>query len=341
MDFANYLKKSKTLIDQQVEKALEGFGKEYQHPVLKPLFKEFKNASKGGKRVRGALVKLGFDLFSKVNSEEILKVSAAIEIFQTSILSHDDIIDKSLTRRGKPSLYNVLGNNHLGVSRAIVLGDLGFFISFQILAQTKFPENIKVEALKIFSNLTLKTGVGELLDIELPKIKSIKEEEILQIMIYKTAWYTFIGPLTLGAVLAGASKKDLKNLEKFGLFLGIAFQLQDDILGVFGDEKDLGKSVTSDITDGKLTLLYSYALENSTQKQSQILKKYYGKGKVTKKQIDLIKDVFAKTGALDNSLEQALDYSRNAKKIIPDLTNVPKMVKILEDLSDYIIERNK
>lgn len=342
MDFVNYLKNNQPVINQVLEKLLKDFQKEHgKNSQIKPLLAEFIKSSEDGKRVRAILIVLGYELFGGKKTSEIFKIAAALEIFQTAILSHDDIIDRSETRRGKPSLYKALGGDQKGASRAIVLSDLGFFLFYKTITDSKFSPDKKNKALEIVSKLTINTGIGELLDIELPQKKAIEEKDILEVYNHKTAWYTFIGPLQLGATLAGAEKKDLKELLGFGYCLGLAFQIQDDILGIFGTENNIGKPVTSDIEEGKITLLFLYVLEKGTREQRMLLSQYYGKGKIDKKELASVKAVFKDSGALGYAQAEAVKYTGKAEKLIPKISSVGSWQFTLKSLTEYLLNRNR
>ncbi len=312
------------------------------HPSLLPLVEVATEANKGGKRIRGSLVSLGYELTGSPANPEIIKAGIAYEIFQTAILAHDDVIDQSPTRRGKPTVYQALGGDHYGISQAICIGDIGFFQTYEILSSLDFPADKVAKAVKAFSNLMLGTAVGQMLDVELsmkPTVK--KEEDALLITYLKTSTYTFIGPLHLGAILGGADESYLKKLETFGQDLGVAFQIQDDILGIFGDEKTIGKSVTSDVEEGKNTTLITKALEKADPSQKAILDKYYGQGSITPDQMEEVKKVLTDTGALDYSRQLAVQYVDRAKKIIPELTQDPELSSLLEEMADYLVARDK
>lgn len=215
MDFRKYLDQAAKELDREVENILKQQLSEVGKVDKKliPLFKAFARLCRGGKRIRGALAKLGYEIAGG-KSKEIIKVAAAYEIMHAAVLAHDDIMDKSLTRRGKPSLYAALGGNHYGISQAVCLGDYGFFLAFKIIAKTNAAE--------VFSQIMMDTACGQMLDIEKadPKV----------VMRLKTACYTIAGPLKLGAVLAGADKRQIQVLNEFGENLGIAYQIRDDIL---------------------------------------------------------------------------------------------------------------
>jgi geranylgeranyl diphosphate synthase type I len=186
----------------------------------------------------------------------------------------------------------------------------------------------------------LKTAAGQMLDVEVSlKRNGFDEQDSIKISHYKTAHYTIIGPMQLGAILAGAEGELLEKIEEFGKNLGIAFQIQDDILGVFGDEKTLGKSVTSDVEEGKNTLLISHALKHADTKQKAFLEMHYGKGELTEENFAKLKQILETTGALDYSRQKAVKYVSLAKQVIPELTGNKQHVQLLSELADFLINR--
>lgn len=359
MDFKSYLKTSAEEINLELEKFFKKWSEEVLtcSPKLSDLNKSFIRACEGGKRLRGALVKLGFEIAKgrdhlggvpstslratirgDLLSKEIVKPAAAFEIFQTAILAHDDIVDLSPTRRGKLTIFMALGGDHYGISQTICLGDIGFFLAQKLIAESNFDEKLKNKALSSFAGTMLQTGLGQMLDVELPYIKGDKSEhDILTVFRLKTARYTLVGPMQLGAILGGADDKLLKNIEKFGESLGIAFQIQDDILGIFGDEDILGKSVTSDIEEGKITLLYLYALKNGGKEG---LAGVYG-SKVGLDGLEKVRKIFKETGALEYSQKKAEELVNEAKKVIPLITNNYKLKTILEEMADFLVRRQQ
>lgn len=343
MDFQSFLRTTAQEINEETEKFFTDWMLEVGKvsPKLLPLNQAFIDSCDGGKRLRGALVKLGYELAHGSTDPEILKPASAFEIFQTAILIHDDIIDQSPTRRCKPTLYKALGGDHYGISQSISLGDIGFFLAEKLITGSDFPDDRKNKALAFFIKMMLDTALGEVLDVELPHQKSITEEDILTVFRLKTARYTIVGPLCLGAILGGADEELLFRLGEFGESLGIAFQIQDDILGVFGDEKVIGKSVASDIEEGKSTLLYLYALKHGDSQQREVLEKYYGRGKIGEKEHEQIKEVFKSTGALDSSCSLGLKYVVQAKKIIREMAIKPEPKKLLLELADFLVNREK
>ncbi len=344
MDFKDYQSLAVAKINEQLEKLLQDYSSDIGgiSQSLQPLIKFFIKGTKGGKRVRGIFIKLGYELAGGGISDEIIKIAAAYEIFHTAILAHDDVIDQSPTRRGQPSLYKSLGGAHHGISQAICLGDCGFFLATKIIAESNFPAKLKVAALEYFSKAMLDTAIGEMLDVELPYLGSERfEKDVHTIMKLKTARYTVSTPLQLGAVLSGEAQGLVKILGQFGENLGIAFQIQDDILGVFGLEEIMGKSVTSDIEEGKNTILIIEALKKSTREQKKVLKKYYGKGTLTQAGLKAVRKVFLETKALDYAKKEVIKYTTRASNLIPRITNSPEKSKLLQQMIEYLIQRSK
>lgn len=240
MDFDKYLKQQAKEVEKELEDLLKDWEREVKkfNPKLAPFAKGLINSTKGGKRIRGVLVKMGFEIAgkrkgSRGKGKEITKIAAAYEILHASLLIHDDIMDQSLTRRGKPSLYVALGNNHYGISQAINLGDIGLYLPIKIISDSSFPKDYKILALSFLSQVVINTGWGQVMDVALGekgKRKGESEKDIKFINLNKTARYTIAAPLQIGAILNGANEKLLKVLGEFGENLGIAFQIQDNIL---------------------------------------------------------------------------------------------------------------
>lgn len=344
-----YFKTYLTSSAGQINKELERFFKVWSGRVvntsakLTNLNNLFVTGTEGGKRLRGTLVKLAYEMVAGQTNDEILKPAAAFEIFQTAILAQDDIIDKSPLRRGKPTIYKALGANHYATSQTICLGDIGFFLAQQLIIDSNFPQSQKTQALASFVETMLQTALGEMLDIELPHTGEFTDtqNDISKIFLLKTARYTIVGPMHLGAILAGADQNLLDQIEQFGNSLGIAFQIQDDILGVFADEKVVGKSVTSDIEEGKITFLYSQALQKANQKQRATLKTYYGNGPIDQGGLDEVRKVFIDTGSLSYSQEKAKLLVKSAKQVLAGLKVTKEYKNLLMEMADFMVSRVK
>lgn len=332
---------------QEIETELKNFSNNWhatiteQFPLIKNEHELFTASFFGGKMLRGTLVKLGFELTGAKATKAIIRPAVAFEIAHAALLMHDDIIDKSPMRRGRPTLHTQIGEEHYGISQTICLGDIGLIQATKLITESDFPIEKKTQALTTFLQIMTETMIGEMLDVASPHQKQRTENNVLQIHRMKTAQYTIIGPLTIGAILGDASLQLLQKIKHFGENLGIAYQIQDDILGIFGDEKTIGKSITSDIEENKSTLLLTYSLDNATEKQKTILKKYYGKKDITTEEQETIKIVFQDTGALAYSQEKISEYTIIAKQTISVLSKDKKMQMLLTQLTNSLLQREK
>lgn len=344
MDFLEFLKLNAQEVGGELDLFLKGFisvSKEINQK-FGPLLNAFRDSCQGGKRVRAALIRLGYRLGEGdvKYEEDVLRVAAGYEIFQTAILSHDDIIDKDTLRRGNPSLYMRLGGDHYGISQAIVLSDIGFFLCMKAINETKFPDSIKNQAVSSFTDTFLKTGLGEMLDVEISFKGDVDIKDVETVNLLKTADYSVVGPLRLGLILSGG-KHLLKNIELFGRLLGVAFQLQDDLLGIFGSEEETGKSAISDIKEGKTTLLFLTALKKANPVQKDILNKLYGKDNLSRDEVGKVRSVFLNTGAVDHCRQESIRLTNLAKEEIGLMDISDENRNLLLQMADFLIERTK
>lgn len=325
-------KKVDDILDKEIEKYLD-------NEFIKNSLEELKRLSKGGKRVRGYLVKLGQMLFGK-DDDSYVDIAAAIEIFQTAILIHDDIIDEADKRRGMDTI-NSKYPGHIGIAKAICIGDLGFFISYRIINNSLISKELKDEIIRIYSKTLHNTVNGEIVDVELPLKdlnyhKNMSEKIIYDIYVNKTAWYTIIGPVLIGAASAGASNDDKDKLTQMGINLGIAFQIKDDLLGLYSNVSDMGKTL-NDIKEGKQTIIYKYAIDHALNDDLKLIEKYYGDSSITEKESNIIKDLFEKLGARKNAEELVEEYTNRGIEIINNMNIKNKDLFI--SFADYLLNR--
>ncbi len=336
-DFKKYLQNSAKEIEKELLHIATLWKRENETELLEvnALTKRLTDSWIGGKMLRGTLVKMGFELATNKPSVSIIKPAAAFEVLHTSLLIHDDIIDKSPQRRGKPAMH-VHQNDHYGISQAICLGDIGISLSGKLISESNFPEQRKNKALTYFFEVINNTLLGEMMDVASAQKMQRTEKEVLTIHMMKTANYTFVGPLTFGAILAGATEDLLSKLQRFAEPLGIAYQIRDDILGIFGNEKKIGKSTLSDIEENKSTLLITFALKHANQQQKKLLTLYYGKKGITTKEHEIVKKIFMETGALRYSQNHLTKLSQQAEAIISSLTGEEQLKELLKQLANSI-----
>lgn len=307
-----------------------------------------------GKRIRPTLVYYGYLAAGGRDSEEIINASMSIELAHAFLLIHDDIIDRDATRHGIETVHEtcrIWGKKiglsdseavHFGNSMAIVIGDYAYAMANEILYGIDFEPEIILDALKKIQSIVIRTIPGEMVDVLMGAKGSATEEEISRMHEGKTARYTFEGPLHLGAVLAG--QKDnielLEALSAYSLPVGKAFQIRDDILGVFGNAEKLGKSVGADIIEGKQTFLVLKALEKGNKEQKAEIKRLLGKKDLTENEAEIFRGIVKETGSLEYSQKLA------EKLVAESLVALGRVEfkddearKFLEGIAEYIIKR--
>lgn len=298
---------------------------EENNPIIADGVERLQTMGKGGKYLRGILVYIGHQLVQDDNLSEADALAIAFELFQTAILVHDDVIDHAANRRGKETIHMQYSHKYvscdnrdgfseemleMGRSLAICLGDLGLYEAEQKLVDAYRNHEYFGELLTYYHKAIMNTIKGELLDVQLPYMERYhlwKQEQIddkklekmiLDIYHLKTSCYTVIGPLCCGMILGGASPALVKKMEEIGDSLGLAFQIQDDILGIYGKQDQIGKNIGSDISEYKQTLLYSYTKSEGGELY-QKLREYYGKTELTIEEVKYVGEIFRKSGALD------------------------------------------
>jgi len=293
---------------------------------------------RGGKRLRPILMIIGYKLYGGKDEKEIIKAASSIELIQSYLLIHDDIIDDSDLRRGKPTLHKIYekiyGDKKFGESMAIIAGDLSSVFAQEILDQTNFPMDKKYLAMVKMAEIVEETGYGQVLDVTSLYRENFSEDELLLLHTYKTAKYTLEGPLIMGAILAGG--KDFSMITNYSIPVGIAFQLQDDVLGLYGSEEKIGKPVTSDLEEGKKTLLMIKAMEDAGNKEK--ISKILGKKNITIEELELVRKIVKESGALDYTYSRAKDLVHRGIKAIEPINTDEKL--FLKEFADYVIKRN-
>jgi geranylgeranyl diphosphate synthase, type I len=344
MNFLEYLQSSNQKTTERLNIICETHVKTHlqKSATIKHLVPLYTDTLFGGKMLRSTLVCLGFDLFAKGrHHEDLYQIAAALEMIHSSFLIHDDIIDQSALRRGKPTLHTVFPDLHYGRSQAICLGDFGFFQAYALILGTSFPPILIQQVLHMVAQTCLQTIVGEMVDVELPYQKRWRHDDVIFVHSLKTAYYTIVSPLNVGAILGGASSPQLKSIEEYGLACGIAFQIHDDILGVYASEDKSGKSNHSDIKEGKSTLLIAYALEHSNADDKAYLQKWYGNSEATSDHCSQIREIFKSSGAYDHSVQLAHQYIDEGKSHISKITKDKTYQTLLTELADLLISRER
>lgn len=346
-------------IKDQVQNRLEGFfgrkireAKKIDPIIVKTAQYLADQTLNGGKRIRAALAVQGYLAGEKKINRAIYDVGAAMELIHSYFLIHDDIIDQDDLRRGRPSMHcrfsNSLSKNipsdhrdHLGRSLAILAGDISSVWAYELFAKSKFPAEQKIKALGEINRMIFKCGTGEILDVAIELKNHPKVSDIFKVQIYKTASYTIEGPLAIGALLGGASPAMIKALREFARPLGIAFQIQDDILGLFGNEKEVGKPIGSDLRQGKMTLLMLHALKRANNIQKRIIQSALGNENISKKQINNVRAIVEQTSSLAYSQNLVRKFSAQSRNILQKSPLPDAAKSFLAGLIEFLAKRSK
>lgn len=289
--------------------------------------------SLGGKRIRPALVLLACDMFSGA-VESALIPAVAIELFHNFTLLHDDIMDKSELRRGKPTIHIKYGENV-----ALLSGDVMSILASRLMNQS--PGVVLHTVHDIFTRTAMQVCEGQQLDMNFECRMDVSEEQYLQMIELKTA-VLIAASLEIGAILGGASAKDAVDLFEFGRNLGLAFQLQDDLLDTYGDPEMLGKKIGTDIVDNKKTFLMIRALEKSSVEQRAELKKWLAaEGFNHEEKIDAVIRIFDALGIKEMTEQRIRDFHQLALTFLERLNRPEDSKRELYNFASYIMMRNK
>lgn len=221
--------------------------------------------SLGGKRIRPVLMLMAYELY-RDDVERILPTALGLEMYHNYTLLHDDVMDKADLRRGKPTVHKVWDEN-----TAILSGDTMLVLAYQLMQKVE-PENLKA-VLDLFTQTALEIGEGQQYDMDFEQRMDVREEEYIEMIRLKTS-VLLACAVKMGALQAGAPEADQKFLYRFGERLGLAFQLQDDLLDVYGDPKTFGKKTGGDILEGKKTFLLINALRHAKEEQRAALERW-------------------------------------------------------------------
>lgn len=304
-------------------KADSAYGLKDMSPVISSHIKEY--LGRQGKRVRSTLFVLSYLGYCKKPKAGIYKSSLALELLHNFMLIHDDIIDRSALRRGKPAMHAMLDGylkrysniKMTGSDLGIVIADVVYAMAIDtFLAIKENPVN-KEAALKKFVEAAILTGSGEFIEMlaGAKPIEKISLSEIYKIYDLKTAHYTFCSPLAVGAILAGAPAGQIRRLIDYGRCLGRAFQIKDDILDMFATEAQTGKSSLTDIKESKKTLLIWYAYKKTSGNNRRIMQKIFDKTVISKQDLAVVSDIVRSSGSLDYARKQIHALIAQAKTV--------------------------
>jgi len=340
----------KKKIEKELRSYLAGLNTDYSlsriSPVLYRHIHDF--LLRKGKRLRPILFTLGYLGYAKRPAPGLYRSALSLELLHDFMLVHDDIIDKSDTRRGKPSMHVML-NQHLakfnnlkfnGSDLTIVIGDVMYALALHSFLSIKEDKARKEKALQKLIEAAIYTGSGEFIELlyGTRTIEKMSKQDVYKIYDLKTANYTFSSPLTIGATLAGASTHQLNILYHYGIYLGRAFQIKDDILGMFCEEKKTGKSSLSDLREAKKTILIVNAYANADAKDRKTITYILTKKNASMKDLLIMRRIIEKTHAKAYAKEEMSSLLRKAGSLHNNLTMKPFYKQLLKDYAADILD---
>lgn len=320
----------------------------------------------GGKRFRAQFCHWGWRAVAGVREtpvtqrelDAVIGAASSLELFHAAALVHDDVIDRSDTRRGQPSAHRRFADRHserrwagdaggFGMSAAILLGDLLLGWSDELLddALLELGDPGRAQAARrLFNSMRTDVTAGQYLDV-LEESAWVERDErqmveaARRVIVYKSAKYSIEAPLQIGAALAGATDAQLETLSAFGLPLGIAFQLRDDVLGVFGDAAVTGKPSGDDLREGKRTVLVALTRAKVAPSVRRAFDELLGDPDLTTEQVLMLQGAMRDSGALDE-VEQIIEAEvRRANAALDEASLAPEAIAALRQLTHRVTDR--
>lgn len=283
----------------------------------------------GGKRMRPILTLLSAELFG-LEKKDVIKSALAVEVFHNFSLIHDDIMDEAPLRRNQATVHTKWNLN-----KAILSGDVLFVKAYELLAEQEKGDLRRT--LQLFNQTATEVCEGQQLDMDFESREDVTIAEYTEMIRLKTS--VLLGcALELGAIAANASKEDCQNIYDFGLNVGIAFQIQDDILDLYADPDKFGKQVGGDVICNKKTMLYLEAQKHATSEQLETMKQLYNWSNLEEK-VSKTRSLFDQIGA-KQICEKSMDlYYTKAKEAIAKVSVRDESKKVLMQLGDYLLIR--
>lgn len=308
---------------------------------------------RGGKRLRGALVLTGYYMCGGQDQQMILRAATAIEMVHAHLLVIDDVQDRSKTRRGQPTVHEMLkayhrqqgfhgDATHTGYSLALNAAMMGGWAAQMLVAGLNADPELRSKAAGIIAHAVVTTAHGQTLDFVQELSGRATFEGLEQTMEWKTAYYTILNPLCVGMVLAEAGCEDTDAIRDYALHTGKAFQITDDLIGVFGDSQQTGKENMDDIREGKQTLLTLYAMEHAATADQLFLTRCLGNDDLTATDFARCQKVMQTSGAYSYAVQQAKHHVAQALKALDANKQSHwqhKDIDFLKDLANSLLKR--
>ncbi|MFX0097248.1 MAG: polyprenyl synthetase family protein [Candidatus Hodarchaeota archaeon] len=309
------------------------------HPFIKHVYgtlKEF--VLRKGKRLASYSTLLTYSGYTDTFDDRILTVCVGIELYRHCILLHDDLIDRDDFRRGKTTVHKMFSekrDERFGEGIAVFLGDILYALAIEVLMSSGFEEDKLAEVLRTFSEGYREVNESQILDL-LFEDKDVEADE-WYVMASKRAASLFKVTMLVGAILGGATERDLRLLEEAATNIGYAFDIQDDIIDTYASEYQYGRSPCSDLVLGKKPLHIVYALGSKNRKESETLSMLLGK-KPSMEEIELARLIIKDSGGLNASKERSKIHAEKAKTLIVDTSLNEESKEFFISFINYIEE---
>ncbi len=308
----------------------------------------------GGKMIRGGLVRFTHDMHRGLALGDAVAAGAAMELFQSAFLIHDDIMDRDLVRRGKPSVHaqyrslcaaeGLRDADRVGEALGICAGDIAIFLAFEILASLRSDPGTACRLLRLFSRELQYVGLAQMADVHNgASDRPISREETLAMYRYKTGRYTFSLPFAAGLVLAGAGEAAVDDFTRLGETLGLLFQIKDDELGIWGREAELGKPVGSDVAENKKTLYREILFRRAAGPARDRLAAVFGGPAPSAADLDFVREQLETSGVRGEVAALVDGLSAEAGRLITSLAagKGEPWREMLEELLAFNLGRTK
>lgn len=311
---------------------------------LDPLLDAVTDLLSGGKRLRPAFAWWGWRGAGGADDDGAMTAAAALEFLQACALIHDDVMDGSDTRRGMPAAHRRFASLHreaawqgsaesFGMGAAILLGDLCLSWADHLLMIASLPNPDLQRGKAVYDEMRTELMAGQYLDLLEQAHGGGDVERAMRVVRFKSAKYTIERPLHLGAALAGADPSILAAYSGYGLPLGEAFQLRDDVLGVFGDPSETGKPAGDDLREGKRTVLVATAMERADSAQKSQIRRYLGDPHLDETGVSVLREIIADTGAVDHAESMIAQLTGEALTALDTVDLVQPAPSVLTQLA--------
>lgn len=337
------------LLDK-IEKNEKSFAESDRDRQAYELLKDY--SRRPSKRIRGTLAVLTYEMFGGTIKRDSYDVAAAIELVQNYLLLIDDVVDRSNQRRGRPTAHKIYldefskatlseeEKTHVSNMLAVHVGLLASHLASEIMSQLAGDAEIVQQATEVFHRNILITCLGQINDLY-STYDHPDEKKLLHNLSRKSSYYTFINPMQIGAVLAGADEKELISINDFGVAAGIAFQLQDDIIGMFGDPSDSGKSNMDDLREGKYTLLIQHLFEKCSEDETRFMKNALGNQSLTVDDANRARQILHDNEIDTYVIDMSRQYAHKAKEILLEQDWPEKYKSVLLQMLKSLENRNQ